>query len=250
MSRRWIIVLLLALSIGCSNDAPPTIKDDSVNDPAKEPQQDPGQGEKSSALAAAEASIKDMNKMKAVAVSMHNYLAATQKFPMVEPGNGRINSDLSWRVLVLAYLEHFAVYEKFDLSQPWNSAQNKPLISGPAEQVFSFEDGDLICAIKVEDPPATFSQIPDGASNTVALMGNPNASADQWSSPVDFTVEEAVQTIKSLKKGESILVALYDGSVRKVYSTEGSEVTDEEIAALFNPRDGTVINQRLFSPDQ
>ena len=190
----------------------------------------------------------DMNKLRQVALSMHNFQAATRKFPMAAMGNGRISKDLSWRVLVLPYLELNDEYDKFDLSLAWDSAQNKPLVDSEASKTFEMGNGNLICAIKHETPPKSLRQVVDGASNTIAFMENPAADGSKWTSPEDIDVEAAVKLVKSLKKGEYLLVAMFDGSVRKIYSTEGKNVKDEEITALFKYRDGTPINQEIFSP--
>ena len=61
-------------------------------------------------------------------------------------------------------------------------------------------------------------------------------------------VNDAVKLIKALKKGEFLMVAMYDGSAKKVYSPEGKNINDESIAALFNHRDGMPINRDIFSP--
>ena len=68
----------------------------------------------------------------------------------------------------------------------------------------------------------------------------------QWTSPADLKIADGVKLIKSLPKGEYLLAGFYDGSVQKIYSTEGKDLIDEEIAALFNPRDGLPINWDNF----
>ncbi len=190
----------------------------------------------------------DMNKLRQVALSMHNFQAATLKFPMAAVGNGQISQDLSWRVLVLPYLEHNDEYEKFDVSLAWDSAQNKPLVNSNARKSFEMGNGNLICAIRHETPPQSFQHVVDGTSNTIAFMENPAVDGSKWTSPEDIDVEAAVKLVRSLKKGDYLLVALFDGSVRKIYSAAGKKVKDEEIKALFEYRDGTLINQEIFSP--
>ena len=188
----------------------------------------------------------DMNKMRQVAISMHNYEAAYKKFPMASTGDDKVSKDLSWRVLVLPFMEFLDEYKKFDVSQPWDSDKNKPLTESRAREAFELGNGNLICAIKRDEQPKSFAQIFDGASNTIALMESPAGDANQWTSPADIEVEDGVKRIKSLKKGEFLLVALYDGSVRKIYSIEGKDLKDEEIAALFGHRDGLPINRDIF----
>ncbi len=270
MMRRWVLLMLVAVLAGCSGDSKTKSTADSkgseklsaVNPPSGQQtdkvQANPGpspdkkslENENSKDKIATEQSAdrnKDMAKLRQVVLSMHNYIDATRKFPMAASVGGQVSKDLSWRVLVLPYLELKDEYSKFDLGQAWDSSANKPLIDTPALDAFELGNGNLICAIKCDEQPQNLAQISDGTSNTIALLETPDLKANQWTSPEDLTVADGVKLIRSLKKGEFVLAAFYDGSVRKLFSPEGKEIEDEEIAALFNPRDGLPINPNILT---
>ncbi len=276
MIRRWMLLLLVAVLTGCGSDSKSESDSDSGGKEKQMAADDPGENRESNGKTsdarepktpASESSSNsrvltegnstdsvdardgDMNKMKNVALSLHNYQAAFRKFPMASSGDGRVSKDLSWRVLVLPFIELNDEYDKFDVSQSWDSAKNRPLIDSQAKEAFELGNGNLICAIKHDEQPETFAKIPDGTSNTIALMESPAVDAAQWTTPVDIDVKHGVKLIKSLKKGEFLLAALYDGSVCKVYSPPMERILkDEEIAALFGYRDGTPINRDVFLP--
>ncbi|MCP4462059.1 MAG: DUF1559 domain-containing protein [Planctomycetaceae bacterium] len=265
MTRRCVLMMLVAVLAGCSGDSKTKSTADSegaeksseVNPPAgkmkdKVPassgqleSEKTSQVNKSTDKAVAQQSNdreEDTAKFRQVSRGIQTHHRVLKKFPMATVGTGQINKDLSWRVLVLPYLELNDEYKKFDLTQAWDSSANKPLIDTIAQEAFELGNGNLICAIECDEQPQTFSQIQDGNSYTIALLETPDVKGKQWTSPADLKIADGVKLIKSLPKGEYLLAGFYDGSVQKIYSTEGKDIKDEQIAALFNPRDGLPIN--------
>src|SRR5262245_44777487 len=60
------------------------------------------------------------NNLKQIALALHNYHDANDHFPQdVCDANGK--PILSWRVLILPYIEHENTYKLFKLDEPWNS---------------------------------------------------------------------------------------------------------------------------------
>ena len=264
MIRQWMLLLLVAVLTCCGSDSKSESDSDSGGKEKQTVAADPGEKQEkigktsdardsktpASESSSVDARDGDRNKLKSVALNMHNYEAVFRKFPMASTGDGRVSKDLSWRVLVLPYLEFNDEYNKFDVSQSWDSAKNKPLIDSPAKEAFELGNGKLICAIKHDEQPKTLPEISDGSSNTIAFMESPAVDASKCTTPVDIEVKDGIELIKSLKKVEFLLVALYDGSVCKVYSPDGKNLKDEEIAALFGYRDGTPINRDVFLPSK
>ncbi|HZV03495.1 MAG TPA: sigma-70 family RNA polymerase sigma factor [Gemmataceae bacterium] len=68
--------------------------------------------------------------LRKLALAMHDYADANHAF---FPPPALINKEgkevLSWRVLLLPYLGERELYEKFNLSEPWDSPHNKKLLS-------------------------------------------------------------------------------------------------------------------------
>jgi prepilin-type processing-associated H-X9-DG protein len=71
---------------------------------------------------------ESQDKLKKIAVAMHNYHDAYGTFPNAIYGPDRKTPGLSWRVALLPYIEHVQLYQQFKLNEPWDSEHNKKLI--------------------------------------------------------------------------------------------------------------------------
>jgi hypothetical protein len=144
---------------------------------------------------------KASTDLKQIGLALHNYEATFRSFPpayLVDP-NG--TPTLSWRVLILPYLEEFQLYLQFDLTKPWNDPVNLPLLAqmpeiyrGPSpgrkpiytgyagvagpDQFFQGEDG------------VRQLQIGDGISNTMAVGPAGHKTLIPWTAPDDIDIEE------------------------------------------------------------
>jgi RNA polymerase sigma factor (sigma-70 family) len=165
-----------------------------------------GQSAEDPAQVARNMAISRLNMRKLVS-SMHKYAEANQGRlpPPAVPGkDGKML--LSWRVLLLPYLGEGELYEKFKLSEPWDSPHNKKLLPRMPEvyaapgvklrqpfytfyQVFVSpkpkEGEDVIQAAFVEGWqmrfPASFT---DGTANTILIIEGGEAAP--WTKPVDL----------------------------------------------------------------
>ena len=166
---------------------------------AAKPEEDPAQVARSMA-------ISRLNLRK-LASALHKYAEANQGRlppPAVQGKDGKML--LSWRVLLLPYLGEGELYEKFKLSEPWDSPHNKKLLPRMPEvyappgvkmrqpfytfyQVFVSpkpkEGEGTIQAAFVEGWqgrfPASFS---DGTANTILIIEG--GEAVPWTKPVDL----------------------------------------------------------------
>lgn len=194
--------------------------------------------------------MSDGNEMKQMGLAIHNSHDVYRKLPMFMAMNSKeFNPKLSWRVMVLPFLEHSPLYDEFDKKQPWDHEKNKSLIE-KGKDSFTLSNGNLICAIKHDKPPQGLRDIRDGMSNTIMLLENPNANGEQWTQPKDIPIDDAVKLIKSLKKNEFLLGLRFDGSLAKIYSPEGKELKDEDIKAIFGYEDAMQTNDEVFRPSK
>jgi prepilin-type processing-associated H-X9-DG protein len=69
-----------------------------------------------------------MNNLKQIALAMHNYHDTYNSFPPAAATDASGHPILSWRVLLLPYLDQNSLYEQFHLDEPWDSEHNKPLL--------------------------------------------------------------------------------------------------------------------------
>ena len=77
----------------------------------------------------AAACAKDMNNLKQMVLSAHNYASANQdRLPFLVGGDLEKKPNLSWRVHILPYIEQNNLYSQFHLDEPWDSDHNKKLI--------------------------------------------------------------------------------------------------------------------------
>ena len=69
-----------------------------------------------------------MNNLKQIGLAMHNYHDVHRTLPPAYHADASDRPLLSWRVLILPYLEQDALYREFHLNEPWDSDHNKKLI--------------------------------------------------------------------------------------------------------------------------
>jgi len=136
---------------------------------------------------------------------------------------------LSWRVLLLPFLEQTDLYNEFKLNEPWDSLHNKQLLPR-MPRVFSPFDGS-----STPEPYTTYYQVfvgkgaafegreglrfredfPDGPSNTFLVVEA--GTAVPWTKPQDLPYGPGLPLprLGGLFPG-SFRAAMGDGSVRTV----------------------------------
>jgi len=92
---------------------------------AKEP--DPKAGAEKIKQAAARAN--STNNLKQMGLAMHNYMDVNKSFPAHAVYSKDGKPLLSWRVMILPYIEQDALYRQFKLDEPWDSDHNKKLMA-------------------------------------------------------------------------------------------------------------------------
>ena len=73
--------------------------------------------------------MQSSNQLKQIALAMHNYAQANRKFPPAYTSDKDGKPLLSWRVLILPFVEQDGLYKQFHLDEPWDSEHNKKLIA-------------------------------------------------------------------------------------------------------------------------
>lgn len=167
------------------------------------------------------------NSMKNLALAIHNYHDAFGSFPAQSLVSAQGKRLLSWRVLVLPYLDQTALYQEFRLDEPWNSEHNLRLVEkmpdvfrsagtpgkpGTTRFVCPLTSGSAMGRV---GPPVKFSNITDGTSNTIWLVEADESHAVIWTKPDDLTIDEK-DPVGSIIGPESkgFLGSRADGSVR------------------------------------
>jgi prepilin-type processing-associated H-X9-DG protein len=146
--------------------------------------------------------MNSTDKVKAIALALENYESVYKSFPAAYTVDKGGKPLLSWRVLILPYLEQDALYKKFRLNEPWDSEHNKKLISKmpPAFNcpVSKLRDTGKTNYLAVRGEKAVFpgntsvslEDIQDGPANTIMVVEVPDEKPVVWTQPEDFRYDE------------------------------------------------------------
>jgi hypothetical protein len=199
----------------------------------------------------AAARMQSMNNLKQIALAFHNYMDTTGAFPVnVHDKNGK--PMLSWRVMILPYIEQDNLYKQFHLDEPWDSEHNKKLID-QMPPVFLIPGDDakkkMTRYVGFNGKGALFegatgkkiTDIKDGTSNTIMVVEA--AKGVIWTKPDDlpFGDGKLVPLVANPKKG-GFNAALCDGSVRFFKNT----IKEDSLRALITIDGGEVLPADAF----
>ncbi|MFO0922534.1 MAG: DUF1559 domain-containing protein [Pirellulales bacterium] len=67
------------------------------------------------------------HNLSQIGLALHQYRSDHGSFPPIVTKDAEGRPLHSWRVLILPYLEEKALYDRIDLSQPWDAPINQPL---------------------------------------------------------------------------------------------------------------------------
>src|SRR5262249_37467735 len=123
--------------------------------------------------------LASQNNLKQIALAFHEYHDAHRSFPTAASYGRRREAPLRRPLALLPYLNEQALYARFKLDEPWDSAHNKPLL---AEMPRAFAVGPAAVVARGETfyqvfvgPGTLFDgrkgrrmvDVTDGTSNTV-----------------------------------------------------------------------------------
>ena len=168
--------------------------------------------------------MKDSNNLKQFALAMHNYNDTNGQIP------GAICDKagkplLSWRVMLLPYIEQDALYKEFHLDEPWDSEHNKKLVEKmpkifevPGRPVKAGQThyrtfvGEKGSWKKYDDTVTIPASFPDGTSNTWMIAEAEEAVI--WTKPDELPADGKTPPKLGKFFSGGFNVALWDGSVR------------------------------------
>jgi hypothetical protein len=171
------------------------------------------------------------NNMKQIMLAMHNYNAVMGRFPARANFDKQGKPLLSWRVLILPYLEEQTLYNQFRLDEPWDSPNNKKLIplmpalyqnpsQPPKRGMASYL---AVCGKGLAfdgDQGRRIADFTKGTSTTIMLV---EADADRaviWTKPDDWECD-AARPLAGLGNAHpsGFSAGFADGSVRLISGT-------------------------------
>jgi hypothetical protein len=171
---------------------------------------------------------KSQENLKQIGLGLHNYHDAHNRFPAPAIYGKDGKPLLSWRVVLLPYLEEDKLYKEFKLDEPWDSEHNKKLLAriprvyAPLRVKTDVAGGTFYQAIVGMDAgfePGKQLRIgpdyPDGTSNTILVVEA--GSAVPWTKPEDlpFVADQALPKFGGLFDGHFHALTA-DGFVRLI----------------------------------
>ncbi|WP_373650628.1 DUF1559 domain-containing protein [Schlesneria sp. DSM 10557] len=182
------------------------------------------------------------NNLKAIGLALHNYHDKYNSFPPAYTVDKDGNPLHSWRTLLLPYLDRQALYDKIDLSKPWNDPVNAEAYktaagcyvcpSATVEKATSATYLALVAPDSVMRPvqSRSFKDVTDGIATTLIVIEVSSDQAVHWMSPEDASEEVLRELVSTRKPTHSYggHIAFVDGSVRLL----DKNVTYDQVRAL------------------
>jgi hypothetical protein len=173
-----------------------------------------------------------MNNLRMMGLALHNHHDVKGSLPAHANYSADGKPLLSWRVHILPYLEHNALYQQFNLDEPWDSEHNKQLIAQMPDvfkgQGVNLEPGKTnylavvgeACAFNGTQDGLKIQDVTDGTSKTIAIVEADPDQAVEWTKPDDweYNAEAPNAGLGHVHEGGWNAVLL-DGSVRFISNT-------------------------------
>jgi hypothetical protein len=202
----------------------------------------------------AAARSQSSNNLKQIAIAMHSYHDTTNSLPPAAVCDKNGKPMLSWRVLILPYIEAGDLYKQFKLDEPWDSENNKKLIekmprvyavpgskAKPNETHYRVFVGNGAAFDYLKGAKLTDFQ--DGTSNTLLVVTAKDPVI--WTKPdeLEFDPDKDMTKLLGFVPSESVTMAAFgDGSVRAL----SKSIAKKTLNALITRSGGEVINNDDF----
>lgn len=194
--------------------------------------------------------LSKMNQLKKLGIAIHNYHDDEKRIPQQCVKDQQGNALLSWRVLLLPYLEQFALTRQFKMDQAFDDGANQAL-SGTVIPVFSSKkEKPQLTAFRApvfpgsmwhgDGNPMTFRDVTDGMSNTIALIEAPATDLIAWANPEPWVIDQRDPLSDIFGDRHLITVLMLDGSVQ---AFTRDELADGKLEAMLTIAGGEVVER-------
>jgi hypothetical protein len=207
--------------------------------------------------------MQSQNNEKQIMLALHNYHDTHRTFPPAFIADKDGKPMHSWRVLILPFMEQQGLHAQYDFSKPWDSPENmavaekvpavyrSPLEPSNTPQnrlhtsyLFFTGKGTVFAQ---PDQGASFGEIRDGTTNTLALA-EVNNSGVIWTQPIDLDAEKLDFIIRDMQDAvpgqlntaspRGLAVGFFDGSVRVL----PKETSPQDLRSAADPADGRAVS--------
>jgi hypothetical protein len=188
---------------------------------------------------------EDMNNLKQIGIAMHNYHDVYRSLPVKADQK---QSQLSWRVHILPFVDQKPLYEQFRLNEPWNSTHNMQLVNRMPEvyrRPGSNAGPGKTCYVGISGPGGLmengggtrFAQVIDGTSNTILVTEVLDHAAVTWTRPVDYVYDRNNPTRDLGGWNGGFHALLCDSTVRFL----SQNINPQTLLNLFQMNDGKIL---------
>lgn len=203
--------------------------------------------------------MSGMNNLKQIGIAAHNFHDRYKGFPFPSGNREAPENEkgkLSWRVHLLPYLEEQALYEQFNLEEPWDSEHNKALLEKMPD-VFKLSEGTKPGHTQIVSPVGegflaegndrkSFASVRDGASNTVMVLTVKPEHAVPWTKPGGFQFDPAKASEVLGGRDDGFLALFADGRVTAL----DPNLEPDTIKAILTISGGEVVNSFELSGER
>ncbi|MEZ6115056.1 MAG: DUF1559 domain-containing protein [Pirellulaceae bacterium] len=184
-----------------------------------------------------------ITNQKQIALAIFNYESANGHLPPAYTVDENGRPLHSWRVLILPYMEEFAMYEQLDLTKPWDDPVNLAVTQGNMPDFFRCPSDAQVAGVDytnymvVVDANSAFppggkevkvGQIRDGISRTLGVIETAGPGVF-WAEPTDVTLPE-LGKIGSDHAGGIFIGSHLDGSTSAI----PADTPPEELEAMID----------------
>jgi prepilin-type processing-associated H-X9-DG protein len=192
------------------------------------------------------------NNLKEIALAIHNYEVKEGSYPPAAKYDANGKPLLSWRVLILPYMDQQSLYQQFHLDEPWDSPHNMPL-AAKMPQAFACPSNPLAQNMTtyqvIVDPRSLFTgepsgvrlqDVPDSTSNTLMVLEA--VTAVPWSKPEDLSLASKDPLLgMGSKHPGGFNAAMGDGSVQFIRTFGANAINPQALKALVTRNGGETV---------
>ncbi|MBA2116948.1 DUF1559 domain-containing protein [Bremerella alba] len=204
--------------------------------------------------------MQSSNNLKQIGLAMHNFHDVYRGLPAQAKTDAEGKPLLSWRVMILPFIEQSAMFDQFHMDEPWDSEHNKQFIKHMPETyrrpnstapegyttylvpvgkntIFEAKSQPTSEGQKITKG-AGFRDITDGLSNTAMCVEVNDDAAVIWTKPSDLEVD-LMNVLKGLGNAQpnGFNCLFGDGSVRFI----SENVDTNNLKNIFQRNDGNVL---------
>ncbi len=110
-------------------------------------------------------------------LALHNSVSVHGAFPPAAAGRKPNQPPVSWRVLILPYVDQSILYQQYRFDEPWDSENNKKLIARMPVRKNYLYPGQRICSSQtVWSPRKNHTKSVPDLANSSRAKSNDNVS--------------------------------------------------------------------------